>query len=291
MIITECIAENINPISEPYYTDYEELRRLCLSILWDEGASCFGGSDFAAIKGVLIYIPGLWERYLEKQFYASTKLKSMLQVQPVLEVNNCKKQWEHLEYTLQGCFSLERTKLYATSVQNIRNTIRPDFVLSDESGNVFLILDAKHKDVKYLDDESEYKKLMRDQICYHFRQYLNPESNKRIIETLIREDYLNKVFIPLGGLVFPISDKCTNYSEGVCLQNAFPVRIPQPKGTVDYLTWKKVLDGYIRDTVKNIEDYMEIACSEPVFDKKGFEQFTAYLSSIVPDHILKLYRK
>ncbi|WP_295091714.1 GNAT family N-acetyltransferase [Ruminococcus sp.] len=34
-----------------------------------------------------------------------------------------------------------------------------------------------------------------------------------------------------------------------------------------------------------------IACSEPVFDKKGFEQFTAYLSSIVPDHIPKLYRK
>ena len=34
-----------------------------------------------------------------------------------------------------------------------------------------------------------------------------------------------------------------------------------------------------------------IACSEPVFDKKGFEQFTAYLCSIVPDHIPKLYRK
>ena len=34
-----------------------------------------------------------------------------------------------------------------------------------------------------------------------------------------------------------------------------------------------------------------IACSEPVFDKEGFERFTAYLSSIVHDHIPKLYRK
>ena len=28
-----------------------------------------------------------------------------------------------------------------------------------------------------------------------------------------------------------------------------------------------------------------------VFDKEGFERFTAHLSSIVPDHIPKLYRK
>lgn len=34
-----------------------------------------------------------------------------------------------------------------------------------------------------------------------------------------------------------------------------------------------------------------IACSEPVFDKEGFERFTSYLSSIVPDHIPKLYQK
>jgi len=33
------------------------------------------------------------------------------------------------------------------------------------------------------------------------------------------------------------------------------------------------------------------ACSEPVFDKEEFERFTAYLSSIVHDHIPKLYRK
>ena len=34
-----------------------------------------------------------------------------------------------------------------------------------------------------------------------------------------------------------------------------------------------------------------IACSESGFDKEGFERFTVYLSSIVPDHIPKLYRK
>ena len=34
-----------------------------------------------------------------------------------------------------------------------------------------------------------------------------------------------------------------------------------------------------------------IACSEPNFYKEGFERFTAYLRSIVPDHIPKLYKK
>ena len=34
-----------------------------------------------------------------------------------------------------------------------------------------------------------------------------------------------------------------------------------------------------------------IACSDSVFDKKGFERFIVYLSSIVHDHIPELYRK
>ncbi|HRR76422.1 MAG TPA: GNAT family N-acetyltransferase [Ruminococcus sp.] len=34
-----------------------------------------------------------------------------------------------------------------------------------------------------------------------------------------------------------------------------------------------------------------IACTASDFDKEGFERFTAYLSSIVPDHIPKLYMK
>ena len=34
-----------------------------------------------------------------------------------------------------------------------------------------------------------------------------------------------------------------------------------------------------------------IACTGEDFDKEGFDRFTAYLTSIVPDHIPKLYRK
>lgn len=35
----------------------------------------------------------------------------------------------------------------------------------------------------------------------------------------------------------------------------------------------------------------EIACSQEVFDKAGFDRFTEYLTSIVPDHIPRLYQK
>ncbi len=42
--------------------EYEELRKLCLRILWNEGANCFGadGDELDEIKGVLVYTPGLW---------------------------------------------------------------------------------------------------------------------------------------------------------------------------------------------------------------------------------------
>ena len=58
------ISKNLSPITHPYYTEYEQLRKTCLSILRNEGLSLFGGIG-KDVSGILYYIPDLWEQYLE----------------------------------------------------------------------------------------------------------------------------------------------------------------------------------------------------------------------------------
>lgn len=62
LLLRKCVS----PISHPYYTEYEDLRKICISILRDEGFSLFGGSG-ADTQGILYYIPDLWEEYLESK--------------------------------------------------------------------------------------------------------------------------------------------------------------------------------------------------------------------------------
>lgn len=58
------ISKNILCISHPYYVEYEELRKISLKILRSEGISMFDGS-YDDVNGILLYIPDLWELYLE----------------------------------------------------------------------------------------------------------------------------------------------------------------------------------------------------------------------------------
>ncbi len=57
------ITKNLNPISHPFYTEYEELRKISLRILRNEGLSVFDG-EAEEVNGILFYIPDLWESYL-----------------------------------------------------------------------------------------------------------------------------------------------------------------------------------------------------------------------------------
>ncbi|UWV77074.1 McrC family protein [Mycoplasmopsis cynos] len=60
------IMKNLNSISHPFYIEYESLRKICLNILRNEGISVFNGDNSNKVKGVLFYIPTLWEIYLEE---------------------------------------------------------------------------------------------------------------------------------------------------------------------------------------------------------------------------------
>ena len=65
--IRTIVSKNIDPVSHPYYFEYEQLRKDCLMILRDEGLSPFDNID-ESVNGILYYVPDLWESYLMQFF-------------------------------------------------------------------------------------------------------------------------------------------------------------------------------------------------------------------------------
>lgn len=63
--INTILKNNLKTISHPYFTEYEELRIICLRILRDEGISIFDGESYNGTQGILFYLPELWEKYVE----------------------------------------------------------------------------------------------------------------------------------------------------------------------------------------------------------------------------------
>lgn len=64
--IRHIVSNNLDPITHPFYHEYEALRKTCLKILRDEGVSIFGAECCDEVDSLLVYIPELWEKYLEK---------------------------------------------------------------------------------------------------------------------------------------------------------------------------------------------------------------------------------
>jgi len=57
------INKNLRPLSHPYYTEYEQLRKLCIMILTHDKIS-YGESQQNRINGILFDGASLWEEYL-----------------------------------------------------------------------------------------------------------------------------------------------------------------------------------------------------------------------------------
>ena len=62
----QVIAQNLHPVTHPYYTAYENLRKLCIAILQHKKFS-YGDAD-KTIAGILFDGASLWEEYLARVF-------------------------------------------------------------------------------------------------------------------------------------------------------------------------------------------------------------------------------
>lgn len=63
----QIISQNLHPVTHPYYTAYESLRKLCIAILQHKKIS-YGDSNDKNIRGILFDGASLWEEYLAKVF-------------------------------------------------------------------------------------------------------------------------------------------------------------------------------------------------------------------------------
>ena len=206
------ISKNLNPIAHPYYTEYEELRKISLRILRDEGVSIFDGSS-EDVNGLLFYIPDLWELYLEHLIVDKEYILNSqgFNNDPVMVVN------------------------YKNDLASFKQKTYPDYVLSymDSESNTkipFMILDAKFKpdwaeaisQFKFYSNLLEdYDKCLRDMIS------INAHATGTIFPTNI--DIVDKIHELISHDISKFNSIDKFYT--------FPIYVPESKEDESYNTW------------------------------------------------------
>lgn len=117
------VKDNLRPVTHPYFSEYEALRKTCLKILRDEGVSIFDADDSEETDAIYFDITWLWEKYLEFQF-------------------------NRLDLKSRGLeLKSQKTDKFLTSEQGgagINKEAKPDFRFKKGGKNI-AILDAKFK--------------------------------------------------------------------------------------------------------------------------------------------------
>ena len=284
----DCIKENVRPIASPYHMDHEELRRSCLRILWDEGASYYFGedNDLDRICGVLIYTPTLWEdlleqaleRYLPKDDLfmerelscpaetASSLLKGYMLFREgymffreVAEKKN-KDIWQENDQTK---ILLDAAALLT---DDPKQEVRPDLIWYPKGGrktDACLILDAKLKYENDLENTQKHKdgfpKLHRDLVVY----YLEDRSNTTNDFNTIMTDFIQKkeLALPWGGLIYPRNTQNADSTQKQDEDDHYNLHIPVTLPPYDrpYDEWSASFERALKDAVNKINGHLKSA--------------------------------
>ena len=141
------IAKNLNPVSHPFYTEYENLRKLCICILTHEKIS-YGENKENQFNGILFDGAYLWEEYLNVILKENAGQLDLRIEHP----NN--------RATSGGKF------LFRTVDKSQKGLIFPDFIVQTKTDNkAIAILDAKYKNLVKGTDNSDYFQIL----SYMFR--------------------------------------------------------------------------------------------------------------------------
>ena len=143
---SKVIAQNLHPVTHPYYTAYEPLRVLCLGILQHKKIS-YGENSENNIAGILFDGASLWEEYLN-----------------VLLKENCDGRLVHPNNRTGD----NKQHLFNKDESDKNRTIYPDFLwgLSDDKYRARAVLDAKYKP---LDDKGLCRDDAFQMLAYMFR--------------------------------------------------------------------------------------------------------------------------
>ena len=143
---SKVIAQNLYPVTHPYYTAYEPLRVLCLGILQHKKLSYSENSENNN-AGVLFDGASLWEEYLN-----------------VLLKDNCEGKLVHPNNRTGA----NKQHLFAKEESDENRTIYPDFLwgLTNNKYKADAVLDAKYKP---LDDKGLCRDDANQMLAYMFR--------------------------------------------------------------------------------------------------------------------------
>ena len=226
--VHKIIIENATPISHPYYTEYEETRKICLRILRNIGMSIFDATS-GQVRGFLYYLPDIWEDFLmyEMQRRYMDRYKILAQ-----------EPYEYVK-TLKG-------KYICTSI--------PDFVFLHNNIPV-LILDAKFK--PGWSDNSVSKKANDIDKCIRDMVVVKAKGTGII--------YPFK--LDLGKNVKKLEDRQKGRKRTISDNNDiyfyfFPVGIPLSNQFESYDEWRAKFDYYLNIFLETLEKDLEECCGE-----------------------------
>lgn len=235
--ISRCILDNAKPIVHPFYSEYDDVRRVCLMLLRDEGLDIFDHND-DHVKGFLFYMPDLWELFLERVMKDSLEPMSVI-------VDSQKTNWFIENYKGKNAYSCKS---------------RPDFVFSKDD-KMLLILDAKFKP----NWERAIKGLGLSTFC-------SEDINKCIRDMVVAEASGTGVIFPYcivegtpdGDSMKKEFEESTDlYKRRISKANerdsfyVFPIGIPKPEKEEEYNSWESRFDNYISlftDKLKTVLD-------------------------------------
>ena len=250
--LSKCVNACRRSITGPYYTDYEELRKLCLNILRNEvSANIFSGNSDQNVCGIVIYTPDLWEKYLERA--VRKQLPQDIELKAQEELYTYQNYIDELKY-------------------NYTQKTRPDYVFY--SNEPLFILDAKfrifdakeEKNKTYAPwevapaDDNDYNKLLRDMlnfgahasaIIYPYR-IITDEKKDNENKVKVQPDYKNKDYTK-PHLLSTINSTDHFYH--------FPVIIPHNTDSgskiKDWKDWCSELENETSSTVSQVIKVLE----------------------------------
>ncbi len=215
--IKELISKNINPISHPYYYPYEKLRKICLKILRNEGASIFNADKEDKIDGILYYVPDLWEQFIENKVILNRE-----------------------GYNVSNQSSID---IFDNNDDDWRQETRPDFVI--EKGNEpYAVLDAKFVENWYeslTNSKSPLSNVFNDfDKCIRDMRVWNVKIGGVIFPINIR-NYENS-----------IKHKISKY----CNDNFYTFYLNVPSNRKESNNWNEEFKQNIEELQKNIDCYL-----------------------------------
>lgn len=202
LIIKDCSSEfgkyskwhlielNSRPITNPYFTEYESLRRLCIQILKNEEIE-FNESSTDEIYGVIYDLSWVWEEYLNVILESSNEIKG--------------------KYNQSITHSQNRSRVNGISpFEEVNYKWYPDYYIEDK-----IVIDAKYKNYSNKEEDSKRDDYMQ---IISYMHILNAEKGVIVYPTISNED--KKKELKLNGsedkiLEIPliIPQKCNNFKE------------------------------------------------------------------------------